>query len=74
MYRVYWEHPSQGKDIGVEVGYNGDGKLYRRLRYAVLFAKKLRQDPQTGHIGLTVIFKFMRTSSWATPKVCPQTG
>lgn len=53
MYRVYWEHPSQGKNKYGEVGYNGAGKQYRRLRYAVLFAQKLRQDPQTGHIDIT---------------------
>ena len=53
MYRVYWEHPSQGKNKYGEVGYNGDGKLYRRLSYAVRFAKKLRQDPQAGHIDIT---------------------
>jgi hypothetical protein len=51
MFTVYWDHPKQGTN---EWGnYNGDGKQYRRLRYAVLFAKKLRQDPQTGHIDIT---------------------
>ena len=53
MYTVYWEHPSQGKNPSVEVGYNGAGKQYRRLPYAVRFAQKLRQDPQTGHIDIT---------------------